>query len=278
MAFSLAQVAQHVPHLDGWVNPDETIPLLVDGDFVICRGSLNPTGKIIAIKSHRLSRDYEGTEPVLHRTLIWSLLRHENIIPLFGVATIDDRLSTVTELMVRGDANNYVQDPQVDPRPLLLGIACGLHYLHDHPLGPMYHGDVRGCNVTVAGDGRALLTGFECLFISNPSFDMPLSPIVGALRWMAPEGIDGGRATAERDVWAFAMTALELFTGEVPFSHIAPRNGLIIHILLGRKPDRPTRMSDRWWNLCTSCWEFDPELRPNMVTIVSKVEEMLTKT
>ena len=62
MAFSLAQVAQHVPHLDGWVNADETIPSLVDGDFVIFRGSLNPTGKIIAIKSHRLSRDYEGME------------------------------------------------------------------------------------------------------------------------------------------------------------------------------------------------------------------------
>ena len=64
-------------------------------------------------------------------------------------------------------------------------------------------------NVLVAGDGRALLTGFECSFISNPSFDTTLtSPIVGALRWMAPEGIDGGRATAKRDVWAFAMIVL----------------------------------------------------------------------
>ena len=65
-------------------------------------------------------------------------------------------------------------------------------------------------NVLVADDGRALLTGFECSFISDPSFDMTLISLIvgGALRWIAPEGIDGGRATAERDVWAFAMTAL----------------------------------------------------------------------
>ncbi|KIM60306.1 hypothetical protein SCLCIDRAFT_960014 [Scleroderma citrinum Foug A] len=275
MAFSLTQAAHDVPRLDGQVNLDKTIPLLVDGDFVIFQGSLNLMGKIVAIKRYRFfSRDYEGMEPILHRTTIWSLLHHENINSLLGVATFDGGLSIVTGLVVRGNASSYVQDPQVDPRPLLLGIARGLRYLHSHALGPIYHGDVRGSNVLVAGDGRALLTRFECSFTSDPSFDMTLaSPIVGALRWMAPEGIDGGRATAERDVWAFAMTMLELFTRKVPFPHIRSRNGLIVRILSG-KPDYPTGMSDMWQNLCTSCWELDPRLRPDMATIISRIEEM----
>ncbi|KIM60315.1 hypothetical protein SCLCIDRAFT_960419 [Scleroderma citrinum Foug A] len=96
----------------------------------------------------------------------------------------------------------------------------------------------------------------------------------GALRWIAPEGIDGGRATAERDVWAFAMTALELFTRKVLFPHtIRSKSGLIIHILSG-EPDYPTGMRDMWQNLCTSCWELDPGLRPDMMAIISRIEEM----
>ncbi|KIM60310.1 hypothetical protein SCLCIDRAFT_1216910 [Scleroderma citrinum Foug A] len=272
---SLAQILQRLPRLDRQVNRDETIPLMVDGDFITFQGSLNPTGKIIAIRSSRiLSRDYEGIEPVLRGAITLSILRHENIAPFLGVAAFDGRLSAVTELMVRGDANSYVQDPQVDPRPLLLGIARGLRYLHGHELGPIYHGDVRGRNVLVADDGRALLTGFECSFISNLPFDMTLtSPIVGALRWMAPEVIDQGRATAEGDVWAFAMTAVELFTGEEPISHIRSGKGLIVRILRV-KPDFPTEMSDRWRAICAPCLEFDPGLRPDMMTIVSRIEEM----
>ena len=116
-------------------------------------------------------------------------------------------------------------------------------------------------------------------------------PIVGALRWMAPEGIDGGRATAERDVWAFAMTALvclsepvllsfiqpsfpqELFTRKMPFPHTRSNSGVIIRILRGEL-DYPMGLSGMWQNLCTTCWESDPALRPDMMTIVSKIEEV----
>ena len=63
MASSLTQVARRVPRLDGEVNRDQTIPPLVDGDFVIFRGFLNFTGRIIVIKRHRfMSRNYEGIE------------------------------------------------------------------------------------------------------------------------------------------------------------------------------------------------------------------------
>ncbi|KIM60313.1 hypothetical protein SCLCIDRAFT_960283 [Scleroderma citrinum Foug A] len=94
---------------------------------------------------------------------------------------------------------------------------------------------------------------------------------------MAPEGIDGGRATAKRDVWAFAMTVLELFTRKEPFPHIGTKNGLIIRISSG-KPDHPTGMRDMWQNLCTSCWELDPELRPDMMIVVSRIEEVCVLT
>ena len=65
----------------------------------------------------------------------------------------------------------------------------------------------------------------------------------------------------------------ELFTRKEPFPHIGTKNGLIIRISSG-KPDHPTGMRDMWQNLCTSCWELDPELRPDMMIVVSRIEEV----
>ena len=57
---SLARTTRHVPRLDGQVNRDNTIPSVVEGDFVTHRGIAGPTGKVVAIKCLRLlSRHYE---------------------------------------------------------------------------------------------------------------------------------------------------------------------------------------------------------------------------
>ena len=64
--------------------------------------------------------------------------------------------------MSLGNAHDYVQDTTIDPRPLvcylrhdfyavvyaiviqILDIAHGLCYLHNHALGPIIHGDLKG--------------------------------------------------------------------------------------------------------------------------------------
>jgi len=63
----------------------------------------------------------------------------------------------------------------------------------------------------------------------------------------------------------------ELLTGELPFEDIKFDNGVMLRVLKGM-PDRPRRMSDEWWDLCTPCWEFDPALRPTMMDLVRKIE------
>lgn len=64
--------------------------------------------------------------------------------------------------MSLGNAHDYVQDTTIDPRPLvcylqnifyavvhaiviqIVDIAHGLFYLHNHTLGPIIHGDLKG--------------------------------------------------------------------------------------------------------------------------------------
>ena len=87
---------------------------------------------------------------------------------------------------------------------------------------------------------------------------------------MSPEGIDGNEATAERDMWAFGMTALvflsyntllflilnfqqELFTAQLPFGNITSRNAIIFHILFG-PPDQPACMTGGTSALLAGGW------------------------
>ncbi|KAG6330714.1 hypothetical protein ID866_8377 [Astraeus odoratus] len=172
--------------------------------------------------------------------------------------------------MDKGNAHGYVQDRTVDPRPLLAGIAHGLQYLHEHKPYPIFHGDLKGVNVLISSEGQALLADFGLSYAVNSSLKITLTtPRGGTLNWMAPEILNDGLVSAEGDVWAFGMTALELFTTKVPFHDRTIGAAIITRILQG-PPDRPGmeetsfRLTDEWWGLCYSCWNPRPELRPNI--------------
>ncbi|KAG6330634.1 hypothetical protein ID866_8457 [Astraeus odoratus] len=217
---------------------------------------------------------------------VWSKLRHENILPLLGIATKFDRtISLVTEWMPLGNAHDYVQDRSIDPRPLvaqLLHIARGLCYLHEHEPGSIVHGDVKGVNVLISGDGRAVLADFGLSLLINSSFSMTVNPPCGgSWRWLAPENVDSQEyaITHAGDIWAFGMTSLELFTGQNPFPDIQTIQRLVLRILRG-PPERPSdewtysRMTDDWWELLCSCWQRGPLLRPSMSELVSTIEQL----
>ncbi|KAI6151690.1 hypothetical protein BKA82DRAFT_3949481, partial [Pisolithus tinctorius] len=77
--------------------------------------------------------------------IMWSRLAHENILPLLGITTeFDSTVSIISPWMQNGNAHNYVQDTTVDPRPLIMGIARGLHYLHNYVPRSIFHGDLKG--------------------------------------------------------------------------------------------------------------------------------------
>ena len=98
---------------------------------------------------------------ILREVHLWSKLSHENIVRMLGISTeFNYTISIVSHWYEMGDAHAYVQDKENDPRPLvsliwlqvhslfmilqLMDVASGLHYLHAHPLGPIFHGDLKG--------------------------------------------------------------------------------------------------------------------------------------
>ncbi|KAG6329484.1 hypothetical protein ID866_9605, partial [Astraeus odoratus] len=217
---------------------------------------------------------------IVDRILCWSRLQHNNIVLVLGVVTkFDYSVSIVCEWVPNGNAHDYVQDKDIDPRPLLRDIARGLQYLHNRS-DPIVHGDLRGKNVLISQDGHALLADYGLIAVIDSSFSMTAAtPIHPTVRWMAPEQINGyGKATTQGDIWAFAMTTLELFTREVPYNGIRDTRSVIHHVLR-ETPSRPSsestcnRMTDGWWGICELCWERNESLRPSILGILNKIME-----
>ena len=46
-------------------------------------------------------------------------------------------------------------------------------------------------------------------------------------------------------------------------------------------PDRPSaentcsRLTDEWWGICSECWHSDPSMRPTMLQVAEKIEQIV---
>ncbi|KAL4072957.1 kinase-like domain-containing protein [Scleroderma yunnanense] len=276
-------------NLNGLVDREESTPPIVGSKVLIYKGKLHPEYMRVAVKSIRfvLRGERKAVKRVLRDIKLWTRLQHENVVQVFGIATeFDFAVSIVCQWMELGNAHDYVQDKAIDPRSLLMGIARGLDYLHNHKLGPIFHGELKGRHVHIAEDGRPVLTDIGLSsFVESSFVMMATSSAAWSTRWMAPEILEEFKgASAEGDVWAFGMTALELFTRNPPFIDITNTYGVITRIIRGRPPERPSpettcyRLTEEWWRICGMCWRHRPSSRPRISRIVEAIENLMHPT
>lgn len=142
--------------------------------------------------------------------------------------------------------------------------------------------NVQQHNVLISQSGQALLTDFGLSELLGSSFNPRL------VNWTPPEHLDDFKGSPEGDVWAFGMTALvrwlfpfdaltqtplqELFTRSFPFHDIQDVKQRIVK----GPPERPSdcsRLTDKWWEIFSSCWERDPRLRPSIGEMTRRVAQ-----
>jgi len=76
------------------------------------------------------------------------------------------------------------------------------------------------------------------------------------------------------------MLSIEVFTDNVPFSHISNEAYIPLVIRDGSLPTRPESdismrgLSDAMWNLMNQCWKRDPESRPSMPEIREAIQDL----
>ncbi|KAJ7126300.1 kinase-like domain-containing protein [Mycena epipterygia] len=239
-------------------------------------------GQSVAIKVVRklMGRDenYENNrlEQIILEALIWRQLSHPNLLPFFGLYSLESRLCLVSPWMNNGHILEFLQNASAntDRLSLILDVAMGLEYLHTQQI---VHGDLKATNILVTPAGRACIADFGIsTIVDTESNDPPgTSPVQhGTLRYQAPEILLGERKTHYgSDVYAFACACYEILTGNIPFFEVSRESLVMFQVINGERPSKPeaTVCDPILWILFQDCWQQDPDIRPSTQQIIYRL-------
>ena len=199
------------------------------------------------------------------------LLRHPNIVMLFGVCVEPGHYAMVMEFMTSGSLNNLLHSTQDIPwslrQSIAQNIASGLYYLHNNRI---IHRDLKSLNVLLDEHKQAKLADFGLSTIKletqTRTTTAQAKQAAGTVRWMAPELFKRGGASCNEgtDIYALGWVLWEIAARQVPFeSDVHADNDLIKDwIKDGERDTIPASTPPQYAALLTKCWQQRAEDRP----------------
>ncbi|QRV97875.1 Serine/threonine-protein kinase [Ceratobasidium sp. AG-Ba] len=235
---------------------------------------------------------------------LWATFKCDYTLPFYGIgmeAFEGDKhfqLYMVSPLMMNFDAVTYLKKHRKNPgmkesiMRIIMDAAKGLQYLHNRE-PPVVHSGMRGENILISDSGGGVLGGFgltKALQDCTGTEKIPPAVMTGKTegqRWMAPEMFidDNPILQTPSDVWGWAMTALELISGQAPYYHNKQTHTIILDIRLNKRPqrakyadfDKYALKPDEMWALLEKCWATEPEDRPTIDEVLIALKKMAKK-
>uniref|UniRef100_A0A1I7TBE2 Tyrosine-protein kinase n=1 Tax=Caenorhabditis tropicalis TaxID=1561998 RepID=A0A1I7TBE2_9PELO len=157
-----------------------------------------------------------------HEAQVMSVLQHANVVCLYGLASLEQPLMLVMELINGGDLKKYLQTTSNIPNKQLIifamDIASGMKHL---VMKKVIHRDLaaRNCLIT-----KALLVKISDFGLSVQGQEVVVKKLKKApIRWLSPETLNKGVFNEKTDVWSYGVLLTELMT-RCAADPLSPRN------------------------------------------------------
>ena len=173
----------------------------------------------------------KSKELFLHECETWiNLGLHPNIVTCYYVREVDDVPRIFAEYVEGGSLKDWiktgrlyeggVQESLERILDIAIQFAWGLHYAHESGL---IHQDIKPDNVMMTSAGTPKVTDFGLakarLIAENVPSDEEQSILVstGGMTpaYCSPEQYRGGKLSRRTDIWSWAVSVLEMFTGKI---------------------------------------------------------------
>ncbi|KAH7096840.1 kinase-like domain-containing protein [Auriculariales sp. MPI-PUGE-AT-0066] len=247
------------------------------------KATLHLRSSAIAVKiiepenSRRIKLDL--AQNFLAEVIVWSQLKHDNILPLLGTYTlarpgVPNLPAYVVPWMDSGLSTDYLRgNPDVNHVQMMLQMARGLNFLHTRSPA-IIHNDIRPASIYVGQNGHAYIANFDFRPLQHPSkgFDTTNNrSLFLASRYHAPETTE---PSPQSDVFGYALTSWVFYSGEEPFATVDAEDAFSL-IRSGERPERLTDInSDQVWEVMQKGWRHAPFRRPTMQEIILLLENV----
>uniref|UniRef100_A0A8C6RCD0 Guanylate cyclase n=1 Tax=Nannospalax galili TaxID=1026970 RepID=A0A8C6RCD0_NANGA len=229
---------------------------------------------------------------VLQEVQLMCGLKHENIVPFFGICTEPPNICIVTQYCKKGSLKDVLKnsDHEMDrifKLSFAYDIVNGMLFLHRSPVGS--HGNLKPSNCLVDGRMQVKLSGFglwelkhdcACRIHNKKTTDH------SELYWTAPELLRLPElpwlGTPKGDVYSFAVLMRDLIHQQDcgPFDDLEEAPDEIINRIkdpMALVPLRPSLSEDKGNEkvivLVRACWDESPEKRPTFSSIKKILQE-----
>ncbi|XP_062442925.1 guanylyl cyclase C [Rhea pennata] len=205
-----------------------------------------------------------------------------NLTKFYGTVKIDTMIFAVIEYCERGSLRHVLNDKISYPDgtfmdwefkiSVMFDIAKGMSYLHSSKTE--VHGRLKSTNCVVDNRMVVKITDFGCHSILPPRKDL----------WTAPEHLRHADVSQKGDVYSYGIIAQEIILRRETFytglCQDTKEKLYRVEKCKGGKPFRPDLSLEtvgeremEVYTLVKSCWEEDPEKRPDF----KKIENTLAK-
>ncbi|GLT33201.1 hypothetical protein SLA2020_078060 [Shorea laevis] len=205
-----------------------------------------------------------------------SRVQHKNLVKFIG-ACKEPMMVIVTELLVGGTLRKYLLNMR--PRSLDLPVAIGfaldiaraMECLHSHGI---IHRDLKPENLILTADHRTVkLADFG--LAREESLTEMMTAETGTYRWMAPELYstvtlrhgEKKHYNHKVDAYSFAIVLWELIHNKLPFEGMSNLQAAYAAAFKNVRPSADDLPKDLA-SIVTSCWQEDPNSRPNFTQII----------
>ncbi|XP_077431278.1 serine/threonine-protein kinase Nek10 isoform X2 [Vanacampus margaritifer] len=234
-----------------------------------------------AFGKDKKSRDCNVEKIIAELAIIKEQMAHPNIVKYYKTFLQDDKLYIVMELiegvplLERCNSLKEKQQSFTEERiwNIFIQMCLALRYLHKDKR--IVHRDLTPNNIMLGDKEKVTITDFG--LAKQKQENSKLTSVVGTILYSCPEVVKNEPYGEKADIWALGCVLYQMAALEPPFysNNMLSLASKIVEAIY--EPLEDGIYSERLEDVITWCLSPDPERRPDIVAVSSRIADLMMR-